>query len=237
MFDAIAPRYDFLNRLLSGNTDRAWRRHAVRALDLDPSSVALDLATGTGDLALLAAISTGARVVGVDLAPAMLARARAKARARRVPGVRFVLGEAADLPLRDGSVNAAVIGFGIRNVVEVRRALGEIRRVLRPGGTLVVLEFAKPAPGLFRTVFHFYFRHILPGLGNAISRTPGAYTYLRDSVARFPEGEEFLALLREAGFERTRREPLTFGVAALYLGRTPPAPGGGAPVGSGRGPG
>ncbi len=225
MFDAISPRYDLLNRLLSAGLDQRWRARAIRTLRLTGRERVLDLCTGTADLAIAAATASGghaARVVGVDFAAAMLDLGRKKTRARgldrRVPLVR---GDATRVPLPDASVDAATIAFGIRNVERPERACAELFRVLRPGGRLAVLEFGVPrAPGV-RQLYLWYFRRLLPAIGGLISRHNDAYAYLPESVGAFPEPEAFSALLSQAGFVALAARPLTFGIVYLYLAEKP----------------
>jgi demethylmenaquinone methyltransferase/2-methoxy-6-polyprenyl-1,4-benzoquinol methylase len=222
MFDGIARRYDTLNRVLSLGLDQRWRRRAVRALALTGRERVLDLCTGTADLALGLAQATppAARVVGVDFAPAMLTRARHKvARAGLSARVALVRGDATAIPLDAGTVDAATIAFGIRNVVDPARACREIARVLRPGGRLVVLEFGRPRiPGI-STLYRWYFRYLLPLVGRFVSRHREAYSYLPASVEAFPTGDAFVAVLHEAGFSDGRHVSLTAGIVYMYTAR------------------
>lgn len=217
MFDAIAPRYDLLNRLLSAGIDRRWRAAAIRSLRLTGSEVVLDVCSGTADVALEARKGGAKRVLGVDFAGAMLVlglkKVEAAGEAGRIPLVR---GDAMQLPVRDGSVDAATVAFGIRNVQVPEAACREMARALRPGGRLAILEFGVPGiPGI-RPLYLWYFRHVLPLIGRMISGHNAAYTYLPASVGAFPPPEEFMATLRAAGFVDTRATPLTFGIVHLY---------------------
>ena len=234
MFDAIAPRYDFLNHFLSAGIDRRWRAAAVRSLRLTGRETVLDVCTGTADLALEArrdpagqagstaprAQSGGAaRVVGVDFSGAMLALGRAKVKAAGEGGrISLIRGDAVRLPVADRSVDAATVAFGIRNVQDPDAACREIARALRPGGRLAILEFGVPGlPGV-RSLYRWYFTHVLPWLGRAISGHGAAYSYLPASVGAFPPPAEFLRTLESAGFTEVRAVPLTLGVVYLYVG-------------------
>jgi demethylmenaquinone methyltransferase/2-methoxy-6-polyprenyl-1,4-benzoquinol methylase len=231
MFDAIAPRYDLLNHLLSAGLDRRWRRRAIDEIRLAPGARVLDLCTGTGDLAL-EAVRRGerTRVVGVDFAGRMLTLARRKLIALGVEdAIRLVRADAARIPLADGCCDAATIGFGIRNVVDPAAALVEIARVLRPGARLAILEFGQPrVPGV-RTLYSWYFRYLLPLIGRMVSHHDSAYSYLPASVGTFPPPAEFARIIAATGFSHVRAVPLTFGIVYLYVAtRTsfqPPASG------------
>ena len=215
MFDAIADRYDFLNHLLSAGLDKQWRKRAVDALQLTGRETVLDLCTGTADLALAATIGErrAKRVVGIDFSAAMLQIGKTKTASTTVDLVR---GDATRIPLRDACVDATTIGFGIRNVEQPQAACREIARVLRPGGTLVILEFSLPRTPALRNFYLWYFRNVLPRIGRLISKHPSAYTYLPASVEAFPSPEEFSQQLRDAGFGTVRAVPLTFGVVYMF---------------------
>lgn len=222
MFDAIAGRYDLLNRLLSAGRDRVWRRRAVAALALEGGETVLDLCTGTADLALaLAARGGGAgRVVGIDFSAGMLRLGRAKVRGRRAAStVSLLRGDAERIPLRAEAVDGVTIAFGIRNVRDRAAALAEVRRVLRPGGRLAILEFGEPRPAPMRAAYRLYFHHLLPLVGRFGSRHHSAYTYLPASVGAFPGPAAFRELLAGAGFEDVRVDLLTFGIVRLYRAR------------------
>ena len=222
MFDAIAGRYDLLNHLLSAGIDRRWRKRAIQALSLTGRERVLDLCTGTADLAIAAiqAQPPAARVVGVDFAQAMLRVGQAKIRQRRlVSGIALVRGDATRIPLADGAVDAITIGFGIRNVEDIASACDEMRRVLAPGGRLAILEFAIPKTPGVRTLYLWYFNHVLPLIGRLISRDTAAYGYLPASVGAFASPDEFVTILRQHGFVDVSAARLTFGIVFLYTGR------------------
>lgn len=222
MFAGIAGRYDLLNHLLSGNIDKRWRRLVARELQPSMSEGArvLDVACGTGDLSLALAAAGRARVVGVDFCRPMLEIARDKSagEARRIP---FVEGDALRLPFTDESFDAVTIAFGLRNLAGVAEGLGELRRVLKPGGRAAILEFSTPVVPGFRALFGFYFTRVLPRVGGMVSGSRGAYEYLHDSVSKFPDQKRLAALMREAGFEKVAYRNLTGGVAALHTGARP----------------
>jgi demethylmenaquinone methyltransferase/2-methoxy-6-polyprenyl-1,4-benzoquinol methylase len=213
LFDRIATTYDTVNRILSFGIDGLWRRRVVHRL---PQGNVLDLACGTGELALAIARKEGIRVTGLDLSEGMLEVAR-----RRTEGqsITLIHGDAQQLPLPDGSFDATTIAFGIRNVPDVPAALAEMHRVLRPGGRTFILEFSLPANRVVRALHCFYLRHVLPRVGGWVSGDREAYRYLNITIEAFPYGEDFLDLVREAGFSDCTATPLTMGIATLYEGR------------------
>ena len=222
MFDRIAPRYDLLNHLLSAGIDRRWRRACVDFLELSGPGRVLDLCTGTADL-LIEALErdAGHRGLGLDLSGEMLRRAAGKLDRRGLRGrAPLAGGDAERLPLRAGLFDAALVAFGIRNVGDPARALAELRRVLRPGGRLVVLEFGSPS-GALGALYRLYFHRILPGVGRLVSGDGGAYRYLPQSVARFPGPDACAALLERAGFRAVARRRLSLGIAWLYRADVP----------------
>jgi demethylmenaquinone methyltransferase/2-methoxy-6-polyprenyl-1,4-benzoquinol methylase len=221
MFDRIAPRYDLLNRVLSLGIDKGWRKKLAASLPKAKHQRVLDLATGTGDvvIALAAAGDTVGEIVGMDMSPQMLEHGKVKLAELGLLGrAKMELGDATSIPATDASFDAVTISFGIRNVVDVPRALREMHRVVKPGGRALVLEFSLPTSAVLRPLYLFYFRNILPRVGALISGDQGAYTYLNETAERFPAGEAFCALMRDAGFVEVRATPLTFGIATLYAG-------------------
>jgi demethylmenaquinone methyltransferase/2-methoxy-6-polyprenyl-1,4-benzoquinol methylase len=219
MFNAISPKYDALNRILSAGIDQSWRRKTLREIRATGALNLLDVATGTADLALaLAKGIPGSRVVGVDISAGMLEVGRSKVRARDLEGrVRLDLGDGEQLPYEESSFDAVTVAFGVRNFENLEQGLRDMRRVLQPGGSLAVLEFSQPTAWPLRGLYLFYFKNILPRIGRLVSKDASAYTYLPNSVQAFPYGEAFAAKLREAGFKSVRVRPLTFGIASLYL--------------------
>ncbi len=219
MFDAIAGRYDLLNTVLSGGLDRYWRRRAIASLQLTGTEQLLDVCTGTADLAIAAVRGQprASRVVGVDFSGAMLARGVAKVGAAKLHAlVALVRGDAMALPAATGSVDAVTMAFGIRNVQDPHVACAELHRVLRPGGRVAILEFGLPMVPAVRPLYLWYFRHVLPRVGRAVSRHSGAYSYLPESVGAFPWGDAFATWLSAAEFEHVRVRPLAFGIVYLY---------------------
>jgi demethylmenaquinone methyltransferase/2-methoxy-6-polyprenyl-1,4-benzoquinol methylase len=220
MFATIATRYDLLNHLLSGNTDKKWRRLVAKRLSgklCSDASQILDVACGTGDLSLTLFETTGVRVVATDFCRPMLEIAAGK-----VPGsVKLVEADALNLPFLDRSFEAVTIAFGLRNLSNVETGLKELFRVVKPQGWVAVLEFSKPPNALFNALFGFYFIKVLPLLGGIISGSKSAYSYLPNSVQRFPDQQELSRLMNEVGFSQVTYENLTGGIAALHLARRP----------------
>jgi demethylmenaquinone methyltransferase/2-methoxy-6-polyprenyl-1,4-benzoquinol methylase len=219
MFDAIAARYDLLNTVLSGGLDRYWRRRAIRSLALTGRERLLDVCTGTADVAMAGARARAgaARVVGVDFAAAMLGHGLTKVRGQALDGrVQLVRGDAMSLPVASASVDAVTIAFGIRNVQQPEVACAELLRVLRPGGRLAILEFGLPVVPAVRPLYLWYFNHVLPRIGRAVSRHTMAYDYLPQSVGTFPWGDAFARILSATGFSHVKARPLSFGIVYLY---------------------
>ena len=200
MFARISPRYDLLNHLLSGNSDKRWRRIVVEKLRplLSPGAQVLDVACGTGDLTIALFENTGARVTGIDFCRPMLERA-----ARKQPRIAFVEGDALRLPFGNDVFDAVTIAFGLRNLSSVEQGLGELRRVLKPNGWAAILEFSKPVVPGFRSLAAVYCTRLLPRIGGMISGSRSAYEYLPDSVSRFPDQETLTGMMSVAGFAET----------------------------------
>jgi demethylmenaquinone methyltransferase/2-methoxy-6-polyprenyl-1,4-benzoquinol methylase len=222
MFDAIAPRYDFLNRLLSLGLDRRWRKKAVDCLNVPENGRVLDMACGTADVALEIAsrYPSAADISGVDISREMLKIGRKKVEAAgEEKRIRLIEGACEEIPVSDGIFDGAIIAFGIRNVADRPAGLREFRRVLKPGAKLVILEFSNPRSPLFRWIFHIYFHRVLPWIGGIFSRR-SAYLYLPRSVDVFPEPDQFVGLISDAGFDDIRYQPLSCGIVTLYEARS-----------------
>ena len=219
MFAEIAPRYDLVNRLLSGGIDVLWRRTTVRRAPPPKSGAILDVCCGTGDLALAyaARASSDVRVVASDFCRPMLDRGEEKAiKAGRA--IEWIEADAMRLPFDAAEFDLVTVAFGLRNIADTARGLAEMARVTKPGGKLAILEFSLPRSVLVRTGYLWYFRNVLPRLGNAVARNGSdAYTYLNQSVEEFPSGERLAALVRAAGYEAVEMIPLTFGIATLTI--------------------
>ncbi len=220
MFGAIAPRYDFLNRLLSFGIDRRWRTKAVRLLKFREGSRILDVATGTGDVALEIALRTpdSVKITGADFCQEMVDLGVVKVAASPYADrIDFKVAPCEDLPFANDTFDSITIAFGIRNVVDRKLGLAEMWRVLRPGGRMIILEFSTPRSLLFRQLYYFYFRRLLPVVGGLFSRY-NAYKYLPDSVLEFPSQEDFSRMIGATGFCNVHLYELTFGIATIYVG-------------------
>ena len=221
MFNAIAHRYDLLNHLLSAGIDIYWRRRALSLVRHEAPRRLLDVAAGTGDLAIAARRLGAERIIAADVALEMVRLGVPKAAEGGGPPIDWLGGDAESLPFASGSFDLVTAAFGVRNFGDIPAGLAEARRVLRPGGELVVLDFTEPTLFGFRQLYRFYFRRVLPVVGGLISGNRRAYSYLPQSVGVFPQGPAFLELMEEAGFEDNRHVPLTLGISAVYQGRVP----------------
>ncbi len=222
MFDRIASWYDFLNHFLSLGTDRRWRRKLVRHLDLLPEHHVLDMATGTGDLAITLVNKKGCRVTGMDVSERMMKKGEKKIRKRNMQeNIRFVRGAAEQIPFDTETFDAVTVAFGVRNFTQLEQGLTEMLRVLKPGGQLAVLEFSKPAWQPMKAIYSFYLFHILPWAGHILSGDRYAYSYLPASIKTFPQREFFLEILRKCGYESVSYFTYTGGIVAVYYGKKP----------------
>lgn len=217
MFNDIAPRYDLLNHVLSAGIDIRWRKEVRKLLEPIKPMQILDVATGTGDLAIELANLKPKKIVGLDIAAQMLEVGTQKIKKLQLDEViRMVHGDSAKIPFSDNAFDAITVAFGVRNFEDLHRGLKDMQRVLKPGGRVVVLEFSKPKGFLFKQIYQFYFRFILPVVGRLVSKHKEAYTYLPDSVSQFAEGEEFLDQMKIAGFVEAKQKRLSMGIATLY---------------------
>ena len=221
MFEEIAFSYDFQTSVLSLGRDIQWRKILARSVPVKPGTRILDMATGTAEIAIeICAQNPGVRVIGLDYSPGMVAIGAGKVKKRRLGSCIFLsVGDARSLPFRNEYFDAVTMGFGIRNIQERKKVLAEFRRVLKPEGRLLIMEFDYPDDPFMRTLYRFYFHRILPPVGNWLSRTDYAYSYLADSVRAFPRPEEFLKEMGEGGFNHLLVKNLTLGIARIYFGK------------------
>ncbi|CAN5489251.1 bifunctional demethylmenaquinone methyltransferase/2-methoxy-6-polyprenyl-1,4-benzoquinol methylase UbiE [soil metagenome] len=220
MFNNIAWRYDFLNHLLSLGVDNYWRWKAIRILKKEKPQLILDAATGTGALALAALKLNPEKIFGIDISEDMLNIGRAKIKSKKLSNkIELLEGDSENLIFSDDKFDAVTVAFGVRNFENLLKGLQEFHRVLKPGRIALILEFSHPRNQIIQAVYRFYSSRILPLLGKKISKNETAYQYLHDSVAAFPSGNDFLNILKQAGFTETKSTPLTFGVVTVYTGR------------------
>ncbi len=220
MFNNIASHYDFLNHFLSLGIDILWRKKAIRLLKSAQPKHILDIATGTGDFALEALSLNPDKIIGVDVSEGMLALGKEKIKKRKLENkIEFIFGDSENLPFESNTFDAITVAFGVRNFENLEKGLSDMYRVLKPGGTVVVLEFSKPKQFPVKQLYNFYFKNILPLMGKLISKDNSAYTYLPESVNAFPDGDSFLSILKNTGFKDTRWISLTLGVASIYIGK------------------
>lgn len=218
MFDAIAERYDFLNHFLSLGIDILWRKRAIKEISKINPKFILDIATGTGDLAIEACKLNPERVVGIDISNNMLDYGRIKIKKRGLENIiEMTYGDSENLQLEDNSFDAVTAGFGVRNFENLGKGLSEMNRVMRQGGMVAIIEPAEPIVFPFKQLYNLYFKGILPLVGKLFSKDDSAYSYLPQSVEAFPSREKFIEELKKAGFKDAKFIPLTFGVAALYI--------------------
>ena len=220
MFDSISPHYDRLNHLLSLGTDRLWRRRAISLIGkhIRPGNI-IDVATGTGDLAIAAMRLEPVKITGIDISTEMLAIAREKiARLGFTDKIMMLKGDSAAISFGDAGFDVAMSAFGVRNFEDTLAGLREMYRVLRPGGMVMIMEFSKPAWFPLKQIYGLYFSKILPWIGRRISGDPDAYTYLPETVSQFPENDAFLDILTEAGFRDVNQKRMTGGIVSVYYG-------------------
>ena len=219
MFDNISKRYDFLNHFLSLGIDKLWRKRAIKVLgEISPKRI-LDMATGTGDFAIAALKLNPEEVIGVDISQGMLDVGIEKMKRKGVDGiVRMKLGDSENLPFEDHYFDGLTVGFGVRNYENLEKGLGEMLRVIRPEGKTIILEFSKPKKFPVKHLFNFYSKHIIPFLGKKISKDGRAYEYLPESVAAFPEGNDFMEIMRKVGYKNVKARKVSGGIATIYSG-------------------
>jgi demethylmenaquinone methyltransferase/2-methoxy-6-polyprenyl-1,4-benzoquinol methylase len=218
MFDSIALRYDFLNRFLSAGIDQRWRKKALKELiSLKPQTI-LDVATGTADVAIMASrLLKPKSITGIDISNKMLEIGREKIRKLKLQDqIRLLNGDSETITFSDNSFDAVTVAFGVRNFQNLEKGLSEIRRVLKPGGKIVVLEFSQPTSPVFRKVYEVYMKTICPAAGKLFSNNKTAYTYLDQSIKKFPEGKNFTHILDTQGFHNTYYKTLTLGICSIY---------------------
>ncbi len=219
MFDNIAPRYDFLNHLLSVNIDKLWRRKAMNLLKSKSPQTILDVAAGTADFSIELSKLQPKEIIGVDISEKMLEVGRVKVQKKNLAGIiTLQRADSEQLPFADNRFDAVTVAFGVRNFENLQAGIKEMFRVLQPGGKVVVLEFSKPQGFPTKQLFNFYFKNVLPVIGRIFSSDQRAYTYLPESVQAFPEGKAFTKLMEECGFKAVQCKILTFGIASIYTG-------------------
>ena len=217
MFDNISGKYDLLNRILSMGIDVRWRKKVVKSVKKANPKTVLDIATGTGDLAIQIAKSTQAQITGFDLSAGMLEVGRKKVTKEKLDGrIEMIQGDAENMPFENNSFDVITVAFGVRNFENLKKGLDEIYRVLKPGGKFIILEFSQPESFPMKQLYAFYSKNILPKIGKQISKDESAYTYLPDSVKAFPYGEEMKKILKNSNFSKSSDKKLTFGIASIY---------------------
>ncbi len=220
MFNNIAPRYDFLNSILSFGIHTSWRKKAIDLLRKENPKNILDIATGTGDLAIEGLSLNPEKIIGVDISEEMLKLGQKKINKKGLEKkIQLIMGDSENLPFPADSFDAATVAFGVRNFENLNKGLENILNVLKPGGTLVVLEFSKPTNFFIKRFYNFYFNRITPTVGRLFSKDVSAYSYLPESVNAFPDGDDFIAIMKKTGFTNTSKHSLTFNIATIYAGK------------------
>ena len=220
MFNNIAPQYDFLNRFLSAGIDISWRKKALSLLKKDNPKKILDIATGTADVAILAAnMLSPEKIVGIDISDGMLELGRKKIATLNLQDtIELLQGDSEAIQFNDDSFDAVTVSFGVRNFQHLEKGLNEIKRVLRKGGKIVILEFSRPSMPGIQQLYKIYMSVLAPGIGKLFSNNRGAYQYLNDSVQKFPEGKDFITVLNTIGFHNTSFKRLSLGICSIYIG-------------------
>ncbi|NUM30800.1 MAG: bifunctional demethylmenaquinone methyltransferase/2-methoxy-6-polyprenyl-1,4-benzoquinol methylase UbiE [Bacteroidetes bacterium] len=218
MFDSISHKYDFLNHTLSLGIDKIWRKKAINSLrNIKPKRI-IDIATGTGDMAIEAIKLNPEKIIGIDISSGMLEIGRKKIKAKNINNIELLYGDSEKIDFADNTFDAATVAFGVRNFENLEKGLSEIYRVLKNGGMLAILEFSKPTIFPVKQLYNFYFNVILPKIGNIFSKNKFAYKYLPDSVMKFPDGSNFLNIMKNCGYENCTQKRLMFGICTLYNG-------------------
>jgi demethylmenaquinone methyltransferase / 2-methoxy-6-polyprenyl-1,4-benzoquinol methylase len=220
MFDSIAHRYDFLNHFLSLGIDRSWRRKAIQIISESyKNPEILDVAAGTGDLSIAAIKLDPKHITGIDISVNMIEEGREKIRRKGLSErIELIDADSENIPFNDDRFDVAMVAFGVRNFADPAKGLSEMRRIVRPGGMVLVLEFSKPAKLPYKQLYNFYFLNILPLVGRLFSGNKTAYRYLPGSVMQFPDNDKFMRLMEGAGLTTVRQKKLTFGIASIYTG-------------------
>lgn len=220
MFDNISGNYDFLNHFLSGGIDILWRKKAVRILKKYNPKLILDVATGTADFAIEAMAVGPEKIIGIDLSEGMLSQGREKLKSKKLDTIiTLQKGDSENLPFEENTFDAVIVSFGVRNFENLEKGLANINKVLKPNAPLIVLEFSKPKSFPIKQIYNIYFKFALPWIGKLISKDSSAYTYLPDSVAKFPDGTQFIDILTKLGYQSCQNIPLTFGISSIYVGQ------------------
>lgn len=220
IFNDIAPKYDLLNHLLSLNIDKGWRRKAMRCVEEEGKGHLLDVACGTGDFSIAACRAGVRQVTGIDISANMVNIGRKKVEEAGLAGqIDLRSGDSEAMEFGDNTFDTVTVAFGVRNFEHLEQGLREMCRVLRPGGKVIILEFSMPEHFPMKQLYKFYFRRVLPVVGGWVSGNRGAYTYLPESVMKFPQGKAFLDIMTRCGFQNAARHKLTFGIASLYTGK------------------
>lgn len=219
MFNNISKRYDFLNHFLSMGIDKLWRKKAIKILGENKPKVILDIATGTGDFAVEALKLKPTKVIGIDISQGMLDMGIEKMKNKKVDHIiDLQLGDSENLNFEDNYFDGYTVGFGVRNFENLEKGLGEMLRVLKPKGKAVILEFSKPKKFPIKQSYHVYSKYILPTIGKLVSKDSRAYTYLPESIAAFPEGEEFMKIMKKVGYKNVDSKLVSGGIATIYFG-------------------
>jgi demethylmenaquinone methyltransferase/2-methoxy-6-polyprenyl-1,4-benzoquinol methylase len=220
MFDDIANRYDFLNRFLSVGIDVSWRKKALQHFKSNPPKLLLDVATGTADVAIMATkMHQISKTIGIDISDGMLKIGREKVEKNGMQHqIELINGDSESIQFEDNHFDAATVSFGVRNFQNLEKGLLEIKRVLKPGGKLVVLEFSKPTTPFVGFFYNFYMKIVAPNMGKLFSKNGAAYKYLDESIKKFPEGKQFIQVMNELGYTKTEFKKLSFGICCIYVG-------------------